>query len=192
MLVEFVVRRFAKVAFVAKRAEAKRFVDVACEVVEFVPVKFWNVDEAFTKRLESVERPAVAVSVPVKFAAEEIVCPLIRPEVSVPRFAVVANNVEANKFVEVACEVVAFTPVKFWRVDEPEVRMLVKVPTEVSEDVTTFAASVVPVSVPAGAVPVIFPVTFPVRFPVPFVKKRFVVLAVVETKFVAKILVEVA
>ena len=74
--------------------------------------------------------------------------------------------------------------------------MFVSVPTEVSEDVTTFAASVVPVSVPAGAVPLIFPVrlpvTFPVRFPVPFVKKRLVVEAVVENNVVAKKFVEVA
>ena len=93
----------------------------------------------------------------------------MRPEVSVPRFAFVAKRLVAKKLVEVACEVVALTPVKFCKVEEPEVRMLVRVPTEVREEETTFAASVVPVSVPAGAVPVMLPV----RFPVAFVKKRF-------------------
>ena len=50
-----------------------REVEVAFVVVEFIPVKFWRVEEPVTKRLERVERPAVAVKVPVKLAAEEMV-----------------------------------------------------------------------------------------------------------------------
>lgn len=100
MLVVEAVTMFAVVA--------KRFVVVALVVVEFVAVKFCNVVEPFNRRFESVVRPAVAVRVPVKFAALEIVCPLIRPEVIVPRFAFVANKVEAKKFV-----VVAFVEVLF-------------------------------------------------------------------------------
>ena len=56
-------------------------------------------------------------------------------------------------------------------------------PTLVRDDERTFEASVVPVSDPAGALPVMFPL----RFPVAEVKKRFVVDALV-----AKKLVEVA
>ena len=155
-------------------------------------VIFWSVDEAFTKRLASVERPAVAVSVPVKFAALEIVCPLIRPEVRVPRLAFVAKSVDAKRFVEVACVVVEFTPVKFCKVDEPDVRTFVSVPTDVSEELTTFAASVAPVNDPAGAVPEMFPVRFPVTLPVAVVKERFVVLAFVAKKLVVVALVVVA
>ena len=58
------------------------------------------------------------------------------------------------------------------------------VPTDVREEVTTTVElRVVPVRVPAGAVPVMLPV----KLPVAVVKKRLVVLAVV-----AKKLVEVA
>jgi hypothetical protein len=54
------------------------------------------------------------------------------------------------------------------------------VPTDVNDEETTLDARVVPVRVPAGAVPVIFPV----KLPVPLVKKRLVVEAVVEKKLV--------
>ena len=58
----------------------------------------------------------------------------------------------------------------------------------VREEVTTVALRVVPVSVPAGAVPEMFPVTLPVRVPVRLpvaeVKKRLVVEAVVAKKLV--------
>ncbi len=54
------------------------------------------------------------------------------------------------------------------------------VPIDVRDELSTFAASVVPVREPAGADPVIFPV----RLPVAFVKKRFVLEAVVAKKFV--------
>ena len=56
-----------------------------------------------------------------------------------------------------------------------------RVPTEVSEELTTVELRVVPVRVPAGAVPVMFPV----RLPVALVKKsevanKLVVVALVE------------
>jgi len=68
---------------------------------------------------------------------------------------------------------------------------LERVPIAVRDEVTTVALRVVPVRVPAGAVPEIFPVKLPVRLPVPLVKKRLVVLAVVEKSVPAKKLVEV-
>ena len=82
--------------------------------------------------------------------------------------------------VEVEFVVVELTPVKFCNVEEPDVRMLVRVPTEVREEATTLAASVVPVRVPAGAVPVMLPV----RFPVALVKKRFDAKKFVEVAWV--------
>ena len=51
----------------------KEFVDVLFVVVELIPVKFCKVLEPFTWRFESVVSPEVTVSVPVKFAVEEIV-----------------------------------------------------------------------------------------------------------------------
>ena len=86
---------------------------------------------------------------------------------------------------------VPLVKVRSWRVEEPRARRLPKVPrfvtvraprvpTEVREEVTTFEASVVPVSEPAGAEPVILPV----KLPVAFVKKRFVVEALVAKKSV--------
>ena len=42
-------------------------------MVALIAVKFWRVVEPVRRRLERVVSPAVAVSVPVKFAAEEIV-----------------------------------------------------------------------------------------------------------------------
>jgi hypothetical protein len=67
---------------------------VAFEVVALSAVKFWRVDEPLTCRLESVVSPPVAVKVvptasePVKLAADEIVCPLTRPEVIAPELIV--------------------------------------------------------------------------------------------------------
>jgi hypothetical protein len=58
----------------------------------------------------------------------------------------------------------------------------------VRDEERTFEARVAPVSVPAGAVPVIFPV----RLPVALVKKRLVVDAVVAKKFVVVAEVDVA
>jgi hypothetical protein len=92
----------------------------------------------------------------------------------------------------VAFEVVALRAVKFWRVEDaddkkppvkverPVTESELRVPTDVRDDETTLEASVVPVSDPAGAEPVILPV----RFPVPLVKKRLVVEARVEKKAV--------
>ena len=100
--VPFVKKRLVVEAVVEKSVVANKLVVVAFVDVEFKKVMFWNVDEALTRRFERLVRPAVAVRVPVKFAVEEIVWPLIKPEVRVPRLALVANNVEANKFVDVA------------------------------------------------------------------------------------------
>ena len=59
--------------FVELAVEAKKLVVVALVPVAFVKVRSWRVDEPVRRRFESVVRPAVAVSVPVKLAAEEIV-----------------------------------------------------------------------------------------------------------------------
>lgn len=103
-----------------------------------------------------------------------------------------AKIVEPKKLVVVAEVPVAVLKVKFWRVEEardkkppvrvesPETFTALSVPTEVREEAKTLAASVAPVSVPAGADPVMFPV----KFPVALVKKRLVVEAFVAKKFV--------
>ena len=41
--------------------------------MELEAVKFWRVEEPVRRRFERVVRPAVAVRVPVKLAAEEMV-----------------------------------------------------------------------------------------------------------------------
>ncbi len=127
--------------------ETARLVVVALVVVALRPVKFCNVDEPFAWRLDKVVRPPVAVRVPVKLAALDMVCELMRPEVMVfePRLrapdevmaprveapavklvavkleakALVEEAVVAKKAVEVANVVVARRPVKSWRVVEP-------------------------------------------------------------------------
>ncbi len=91
-------------------------------VVALTAVKFWRVVEPVNSRLERVVRPPVAVIVPVKLAALDIVWPLIGPAVRVPMLpevekrlvdeavvenrlvvvALVAIRVVANRFVEVA------------------------------------------------------------------------------------------
>jgi hypothetical protein len=59
--------------------ETVRLVVVALVVVALIPVKFCRVEEPVTRRLESVERPPVAVKVvptasePVKLAVLDIV-----------------------------------------------------------------------------------------------------------------------
>jgi hypothetical protein len=106
---------------------------VALVVVLFRPVKFWRVEEPFTWTLERVVRPPVAVTVPVKLVAAEIVWPLIVPEVvTLPVLrevakrlveeAVVAKEFVLEKLVVVALLPVAFMKVKFWRVVEPRAR----------------------------------------------------------------------
>ena len=66
-----------------------------------------------------------------------------------------------------------------------------RIPTLVKEEFTTVLLRVLPVRVPAGAVPEMLPVKFPVKLPVPLVKKRFVVDAVVAKKLVEVLLVVV-
>ena len=51
----------------------KKLVEVEFVVVEVRAVKFWRVVEPESSKLESEVRPAVAVKVPVKLAALEIV-----------------------------------------------------------------------------------------------------------------------
>jgi hypothetical protein len=107
----------------------KDVVDVELVVVAFNPVKFCKVLDPVTRRFESVVNPDVTLSVPVKLAAEEMVWPLMRPEVMapavsepmVPVFAkkFVVDAVVAKKVVVVAFVEVEFNPVKFWRVVEP-------------------------------------------------------------------------
>lgn len=46
--------------------------------------------------------------------------------VRLERFALVAERIEEKKLVEVACDVVAFTAVKFWRVEELIARIVLK------------------------------------------------------------------
>src|SRR4051812_31400031 len=60
---------------------AARVVEVAFVVVAFTPVKFWRVVEPVWSALPTVRRPLVILTVPVKLAEEEIVCPLMSPEV---------------------------------------------------------------------------------------------------------------
>jgi hypothetical protein len=84
---------------------------------------FCRVDEPVTRRFERVVRPAVAVMVPVKLAAAEMVCPLIKPEVIVPAVRepivpllekrLVVDALVEKKLVVVAEVPVAFRNVKF-------------------------------------------------------------------------------
>ena len=106
----------------------KRLVEVASVVVECVAVNLWSVEEPDIKRFESEVRPPVAVTVPVKFAAEEIVWPLIKPDVIAPvvrapeevmlpvlkvvEKRLVEEAVVANEVVEVAFVVVALPVTK--------------------------------------------------------------------------------
>ncbi len=55
------------------RDEIASEVVVAFVVVLFTPVKFCNVVEPVRRRFAKVANPPVAVSVPVKLAAEEMV-----------------------------------------------------------------------------------------------------------------------
>ena len=141
---------------------------VADVPVALAKVKFWRVEDPVSKRLERVESPAVAVRVPVKLAALEMVCELMRPEVIAPvvkavekRFVLLA--VVLKKFVVVALVPVAFAKVKFCKVLEALRSRLAKVPKPVE------------VKLP----------------PEPVVKKRLVELAVVLKKLVVVALVEV-
>ena len=80
--------------------------------------------EPVSKRLERVERPPVAVRVPVKLAALEIVWLLILPEVMRPVLSevlkrLVLEAVVEKKLVVVAEVEVELTAVKFCSVVEP-------------------------------------------------------------------------
>jgi hypothetical protein len=68
----------------AARVDVYMDVDVALVVVEFRPVKFCSVVEPVARRFDSVVSPPVAVNVPVNDADDDIVCPLIRPDVIGP------------------------------------------------------------------------------------------------------------
>ena len=76
---------------VAERLVAKKLVEVALVEVEFNAVKFCKVDEADERNpVVNVESPAVESVVPiarepVKFPTDEIVFPLIKPEVMAPK-----------------------------------------------------------------------------------------------------------
>ncbi len=87
---------------------AKKLVDVALVVVAFTPVKFWRVVEPESSKVESDVAP-VTLSVEASVAAPDV-------------YKVPPESAVAKKFVEVALVVVAFTPVKFWRVVEASAR----------------------------------------------------------------------
>ena len=76
-----------------------KVVEVEFVVVEFWPTKFWRVVEPVARRLAKVATPL-----------EERVLKEALPD---------TESTLVAKVVEVALVVVAFTPVKFWRVDEP-------------------------------------------------------------------------
>jgi hypothetical protein len=135
--VRLVAKRFVELAVVAKK-----FVVVAEVPVAFRKVKFWSVVEPVSKRFASVASPAVAVRVPVKLAALDIVWPLMSPAVIAPVVKLVEKRlvelaVVAKLVVEVALVVVELSPVKFWRVVELTVR---RVESEVRPEVTESAA----------------------------------------------------
>ena len=98
------------VAFTSQLA-ALRFstasdVEVAFVVVEFKAVKFWSVVDPDINKFESEVRPPVAVKVvptarePVKLAVDEMVCPLIAPEVMAPELMVPAVKTPMLPLVE--------------------------------------------------------------------------------------------
>ncbi len=82
----------AKKRLVVEAVVAKKLVVVAEVEVELIAVKFCRVVEPVSNRLERVVRPPVAVIVPVKLDALDIVCPLIGPAVRVPMLPVVEKR----------------------------------------------------------------------------------------------------
>ena len=70
-------------------------------------MKFCRVVEPESKRLESEVRPPVAVSVPVKLAAEEIFWLLIKPEVMAPVLRAVEKRLVEDAVVAKRLVVVA-------------------------------------------------------------------------------------
>ena len=106
------MKRLVVEAFVENRLAVVADVPVA-----FVKMKFCSVEEPETRRFARVVKPDATFRVPVNAAADEIVWPLMRPDVigpavNVPMFpvvanrfvddAVVANIVPEKKFVVVA------------------------------------------------------------------------------------------
>ena len=94
---------------------AKLFVVVALVEVELSAVKFWRVEEAFTRRLVKVPKP------------EEVMFPALRIEAK--RF--VEEAVVEKSVVVVALVVVELRAVKFWSVEEPLESRVPKVPRPV-------------------------------------------------------------
>ncbi|MBX4200194.1 hypothetical protein KW790_01925 [Candidatus Parcubacteria bacterium] len=90
----------------------------------FCPVKLKSVEEPERRRFERLVRPPVAVRVPVKLAAADIVWPFMRPVVSTVEKRLVLEAVVLNMVVVVAFVVVLFCPVNDRRVDEPESKRL--------------------------------------------------------------------
>lgn len=108
---------------VVEAVVANKFVVVALVPVAFTKVKFCSVVDPERSKFERLVSPAVAVRLPVKLAALEIVWPLMRPEVKTPAvrpptFPLVAKRlvelaVVAKKLVVVALDPVALRNVKF-------------------------------------------------------------------------------
>ena len=156
----------------------KKLVVVAEVPVALMKVKFWRVVEPVRSRFGKVARPLVVrddaiVIEPVKLAAEEIVWPLMRPEVmgpavSVPMFPKVEKRFVEEAVVEKKLVVVAEVPVALANstVSNTECLTTVRSPVMLAE--------------PAVRVPMF-----------PKVEKRFVEEAVVEKKLVEVALVVV-
>ena len=77
--------------FVEEAVVAKKLVVVAEVPVALTKVKFWRVEEPVRRRFERVVRPPVAVRVPVKLAADEMVWELYVPPVIAPEAAIVVT-----------------------------------------------------------------------------------------------------
>jgi hypothetical protein len=149
-------RRKPRLALVLKRfveeaKEEKLVVEVALVVVALRPVKFWKVDEPLARMLAKVPRTSTQRLVVEAEVAEMFVVvaavPVELPRVMKPKLAFVEKRfVEEAKVekmvVEVALVVVALRPVKFWKVDEPLVRMVAKVPRPVEVMFPTDAMTV--------------------------------------------------
>ena len=91
-----------KKRLVLEAVVAKKLVEVPLVEVELRRVMFWKVLDPFNRRLESVVRPAVAVNVPVKLAALDIVWPLINPEVIRPAVKLPMLPLVEKRLVELA------------------------------------------------------------------------------------------
>jgi hypothetical protein len=79
--------------------------------------------EPFNSKLDRLVSPLIAVNVPVKLAALDIVCPFIKPLVRVvavrlPIFPEVEKKFVVEAVVEYKFVVVPLTPVKFCKVEE--------------------------------------------------------------------------